>query len=1077
MNEEASAGSTQFAAQLGQMEPFDVSTNDWASYEERLTSFLIVNRVPEGDRVHAFLSIIGPSTYSLLKSLVAPELPSAKSFEVLTKMLGDHLSPKPSVIGERAKFHRRQQVEGESISDYVAELRKLARTCDFASALDESLRDRFVCGLLREDIQRVLFTEDSKLMFQRAVERAVAMEAATKSNAEARTGVSTPNPMHKVQATSSVQSQTCFRCGSPKHSGKACPHVNDKCYKCNKRGHLQRVCRSTSGQSRGKRPIKDTVKTLSVVSCSEVVAVRGVSAPSIEPIMVPMKVNDVTIPMELDTGAAVTVMPFKQYRQFLSSARLNPTEVKLRTYTGALVIPKGVLQVKVQHGGNTASLPLYVVDQGGPPLLGWEWLQTIRLEWNKIWNVHHLPRSELPFSCRLEERLHALIAKYDSLFQDELGMITEERAELYFKPNQAPKFLKARNVPFELQKAVELELSKMEKMGIITAVATSDYATPVVPVIKKDGGIRLCGDYKVTVNPCLDVTRYPLPKVDDLFAALSGGTHFSKIDLNRAYQQVVMSDASKQYLTLNTHKGLFVVNRLPFGIASAPGIFQKIMETMLKDLKGVCCYLDDILVTGKTLEDHLANLEALLERLQSRGVRVNKEKCSFFQSELHYLGHKISAEGISPLSDKVDALLQAPEPKSKKQLQSLLGVVNYYSKFVPQLATIAQPFFRLLQKKVAWHWDEHARKAFNQVKALLAQPPTLAHYDPERQLRLSCDASQYGVGAVLFHVYDDGRARPIAYASRTLSEAEKKYSQLEKEALAIIFGVKKFHFYLYGRSFTLVTDHKPLQTILGPTTGIPTIAAARLQRWAVTLAAYSYNLIIKKSSENAEADFCSRLPLPDLEAETKETEETFYSLRLNSLPVSSRDIAAATCKDRILCRVKEFTNVGWPASIKDEQLKPFFRRCNELTVHQGCVMLGARVVVPAKLQGFVLDELHDGHPGIDFKHFVQAMGARHVLTAPYHPSSNGLAERFIQTLKNALRKDGTGGTLQDQLLQRPAEDVTPRHGTAGEVATSEFLFYPETAGAPVPSSPQPPMVTPVAQQATPAPAEARRYPM
>ncbi|KAK8770812.1 hypothetical protein V5799_012723 [Amblyomma americanum] len=198
MNEEAITGSTQSAAQQGQMEPFDVSTNDWASYEERLTSFLIVNRVPEGDRVHAFLNIIGPSTYSLLKSLVAPELPSAKSFEVLKKPLGDHLSPKPSVIGEREKFHRRQQVEDESISDYVAELRKLARTCDFGSALDESLPDRFVCGLLREDIQRVLFTEDSKLTFQIAVERAVAMEAATKSTAGARTGLSAAKTMHKA---------------------------------------------------------------------------------------------------------------------------------------------------------------------------------------------------------------------------------------------------------------------------------------------------------------------------------------------------------------------------------------------------------------------------------------------------------------------------------------------------------------------------------------------------------------------------------------------------------------------------------------------------------------------------------------------------------------------------------------------------------------------------------------------------------------------------------------------------------------------------------------------------------------
>ncbi|KAH9379181.1 hypothetical protein HPB48_015370 [Haemaphysalis longicornis] len=198
----AEAARTHFVGRLGQLEPFDESGTDWAPYEERLTSFLIVNRVPDSDKVHAFLSIIGSKTYGLLKSLTAPELPSTKSFEALKKVLSDHLSPKPSVIGERAKFHRRCQREGESISNFVAELRKLSQTCEFGSALYESLRDRFVCGLLREDIQRVLFTEDSKLTFQKTVERALAMEAAKKSAAEARGSDATVGDVHKVQAES-----------------------------------------------------------------------------------------------------------------------------------------------------------------------------------------------------------------------------------------------------------------------------------------------------------------------------------------------------------------------------------------------------------------------------------------------------------------------------------------------------------------------------------------------------------------------------------------------------------------------------------------------------------------------------------------------------------------------------------------------------------------------------------------------------------------------------------------------------------------------------------------------------------
>ncbi|XP_049519647.1 uncharacterized protein K02A2.6-like [Dermacentor silvarum] len=502
--------------------------------------------------------------------------------------------------------------------------------------------------------------------------------------------------------------------------------------------------------------------------------------------------------MELDTGAAVSVMSKTQFRQLFPSAVLEPTTVKLRTYTGALVRPQGVSSVNVQHGDHSAILPLYVVDHKGPPLLGWEWLHAVRLEWAKIWNLNNITRSDTPTHISVKKRLDALLAKYQPLFKDELGTITEERAELFLKPDMKPRFLKARNVPFALQKAFDAELAKMEQLGIISPVTMSEYAMPAVPVIKQDGSIRICGDYKTTVNPCLDVDRYPLPKVDDLFTALSGGKHFSKIDLNRAYPQVVMSESSKQYLTLNTQKGLFAVNRLAFGISSTPGIFQRIIDTMLKGLHGVCCYLDDILVTGKNDEEHFINLEAVLKRLLERGVRVKKEKCSFFQQDLCYLGHRIGAQGISATTEKVDALLKAPAPTDRQQLQSFLGVVNFYGKFLPNLATVAQPFFRLLRKNAPWCWDECCQEAFTKIKNLLASPPTLAHYDPCKPLQLSCDASHYGLGAVLSHVLDDVSKKPIAFASRTLTDAEKKYSELEKEALAIIFGVKKFHFYVYG---------------------------------------------------------------------------------------------------------------------------------------------------------------------------------------------------------------------------------------------------------------------------------------
>ncbi|XP_040070861.1 uncharacterized protein LOC115320361 [Ixodes scapularis] len=389
MSEEAG---THFAGRMGYLEPFDESSSDWASYDERLTSFLIVNGVPESDKVHAFLSIIGPKTYALLKSLTAPELPSTKSFEYLKKALGDHLSPKPSIIGERAKFHRRAQHEGESISEYVAELRKLSQTCDYGSVLDESLRDRFVCGLLREDIQRVLFTEYSKLTFQKAVERAQAMEAAKQSAAEARVGNSSVTDVHKVQAGNEKQRDSCYRCGSSRHRSQECPHRQSVCHKCDKKGHIQRVCRSGTDVGGKKRPPGKRVKTLEVEG--RLAVVHGVSSPSLTPVTVEMVINGSAVEMELDTGAAVTVMSAKQFHQSFPSVKLTPTVVRLRTYTGALVRLQGVATVNVQHAlrKNKESAPLHVKLQ--------TFLQSYR-------NTAHATTNESPANLFLGRRLRS----------------------------------------------------------------------------------------------------------------------------------------------------------------------------------------------------------------------------------------------------------------------------------------------------------------------------------------------------------------------------------------------------------------------------------------------------------------------------------------------------------------------------------------------------------------------------------------------------------------------------------------------------------------------------------------------
>lgn len=214
-------------------------------------------------------------------------------------------------------------------------------------------------------------------------------------------------------------------------------------------------------------------------------------------------------------------------------------------------------------------------------------------------------------------------------------------------------------------------------------------------------------------------------------------------------------------------------------------------------------------------------------------------------------------------------------------------------------------------------WSKNCEKAFQKSKRLVAESELLVHYDTKKPLILACDASSYGVGAVISHIMEDGPERPIAFASRTLSTSEKNYSQSEKEALSIHFGIKKFHKYLYARNFKLITDHKALTTILGPKKGVPTLAAARLQRWAVTLSAYTYDIEYRKSEEHANCDFLSRLPLSTAEHE----EEVNFSF-IDEIPINSRDIAEATRKDPVLSRIYDFVLNGWPNHVNDIELKP-----------------------------------------------------------------------------------------------------------------------------------------------------------
>ncbi|MCG8113098.1 MAG: RNase H-like domain-containing protein [Candidatus Thiodiazotropha taylori] len=952
---------TKMAAfSIGNVGEYNEMTETWKSYTERVQQFFLANEIPNDRKVPALLAIMGGKTYGLLRNLTTPEDPATKSYNDIVKLLNDHLSPKPLVIAERFRFHKRDQKEGESLPVYVAELRKLSEHCDFEANLNDALRDRLVCGIRNENIQKKLLSE-SDLTLQKAINIATAMETAAKDAVELQ-HQHRPDSVHKISKNQTSytkpkqKNKACFRCDRTNHTPDQCRFKDETCRFCSKKGHIERACLSKKSQQKhqSKKPKSKSVKT---VEEEELLTVSINTVKRSDVISVTPMIEGKFLKMELDTGSAISVIPIKTYKQLFSHKPLSQTNTRLKTYTGQIIKPAGTINVSVDYEGQQHNLDLFVVKNDSPALFGRAWLKYLTLDWNSI--------KFLQTDKSVEENLQDILQKYNSVFTAETGIVKGIKATLTMKENAQPKFCKARPVPYALKEKVEKELERLEKEGIIQKVDHSDWATPIVPVPKGDNTVRICGDYKTTVNPQLKVDQYPLPKIEDIFASLAGGQRFTKIDLRQAYNQLEMEDNSKKYLTINTHKGLYSYNRLVFGIAASPSIWQRTMDQVLKGIPNTSCILDDMIITGTTDEEHLKNIQSVLQKLQDFNLRVNKEKCSFFQEEITYCGHKIDSNGLHKTKEKIEAVINAPKPENVTQLRAFLGLVNYYSRFLPNIASVLHPLYKLLKKDVKYTWTAAAQKSFETVKDMITSDTVLTHYNPNLPVRLACDASAYGLGAVISHVMENGEERPIAFASRSLNAAEKNYAQIQKEALALIWGVKKFHCYLYGRKFTLVTDHQPLISIFGPKKGIPATTAARMQRYAIFLQGHDYEIEYKTSKSHANCDGLSRLPCSYSEELPDSDPVDIYNLsQIESLPVSANDVKRETRRDPILSKVLDFTLKGWTYKPQDERLKPFYMRRSEISVQQGCLMWGIRVIVPIKLRNKLLEELHNGHIGI-----------------------------------------------------------------------------------------------------------------
>jgi len=512
---------------------------------------------------------------------LAPVKPSDQTFEQLVDVLKKHYAPPPLEVMQHFRFNSWTRKPGESVATYVAELRTLAEYCNFADTLEKMLRDRLVTGISDDGIQKKLLAEP-KLTYKRALEIAQGCEEAEKNLREMRAPRRERDPgnfsaskqeagVHKVMSARTLKATsgtTCYCCGKPGHKITDCKLRDLNCLKCGKKGHLAKVCRGSGTSQQGKnkqlrpadkqkKPIRqvDNAEEDSDDSLTSIDAVKQIGG-KVPPLKVHVQIDECDVPMEIDTGASVSIMSEGTHQNIWPSKELGVSDIKLQTYSKEPLPVVGMRDVCVNYEGQRVKLPLVVVKGNGPTLLGRNWLGSIRLDWCKI---HHITSTGL----------QNLLEKYKEVFSEKLGSFRGREAKIEVDSQATPRFCKARTLPYAMRSKVEEEIDRLLAEGIVEPVEYADWAAPVVAVLKRNRkSVRLCGDFRMTVNPVAKLHRHPIPRVDDLFATLQGGKKFTKLDLSQAYQQLPLHPDSRKYVVINTHEGLYQYTRLPYGISS-----------------------------------------------------------------------------------------------------------------------------------------------------------------------------------------------------------------------------------------------------------------------------------------------------------------------------------------------------------------------------------------------------------------------------------------------------------------------------------------------------------------------------
>ena len=581
---------------------------------------------------------------------------------------------------------------------------------------------------------------------------------------------------------------------------------------------------------------------------------------------------------------------------------------------------------------------------------------------------------------------------FPELFDGKQGLFRGVEARIYLKEGHE-QYLKVRptaKVPHGYKEPYKKALDKMMLTYRKVDGIGLRIASQLVPVVKPKENeivIRLCGNYKSTLNEHIEDELYNSPTCNEQLDKLKGEM-YSVLDMSGAYEQIALHPETAYLLTVVTPEGYAVPTRLPYGVKTAPMIFQSHMDRLIhgKDGKGpipnCVCVVDDICVTGATPAEHFGNLTELLSRLHSAGLKLNPKKCKFYQKEVKFLGKIIDRSGQRLDPSSVAAIVNMPQPKDKQTLRSFLGHMSYVGKHIPDLRIARAPLDTLLKAEEKFVWTSVQNEGFENCKKMASSAATLVHYDDKLPLVLTTDASPVGLGACLSHkITEDGKTllKPIYYASCSLKPCETRYAQVDREGLGVYWAIKYFRQFLLGRFFELHTDCSALKRIYGPKNDLGGCASGRLNRWAVALSDYNFKVVHISGNKNSICDSLSRLPvgsfatvnaaqcLAQLPEEKSYCEVSICSIvgnpitdPWNTLPVSVKDVAKVTREDRVYGKLLQSVRAG-QLDNGDGNLKQFVSIFQDLHIEQDVIFFGSRIVIPTALQDKLLQELHQTH--------------------------------------------------------------------------------------------------------------------